>query len=107
MITALRKTELWGSALLAMALFLLIGSIASWRNFFPFVHWFNALSVITWAVALYISWTKSWNEDKGRLVSILVVVSALPHTICSLLSYGSMVCLGVSMVIVVALRRVR
>lgn len=103
MISILKKKEFWGSAILAIITFLLIGQITSWQNFFPFVHFFNAITVVIWAIVLYTTLIKGWNKIKYKNYAIILIVVAIPHTILSLLSYGSMVCLSISVIMVIIL----
>lgn len=103
MLLILNKKEFWGSVIFVILTFLLIGQITPWQNFFPFVHFFNAVTILAWTAVLYITWTKGWSESKLKRFAGLLILVALPHTIGSLLSYGSMICLGISVVLAVVL----
>ena len=103
MLTLIKKKEFWGSILFAIISFIVIGYISDWNNIFVYVHYFNAFTIIIWTAVLYITWIKAWSRGELIFYAVLLILVALPHTICSMLSYGSMVCLGVSVVLAIVL----
>ncbi len=97
----LTKKEFWVSGLLGCVTFVIIGYITSWNNFFTYMHVFNAITIIVWCSVLYITLTKGWSKNEYRKYIIILIVSAIPHTIGLLLSYGSMICLSISIILTI------
>ncbi|OON92727.1 MAG: hypothetical protein ATN32_01930 [Candidatus Epulonipiscium fishelsonii] len=64
---------------------------------------FVAFSIIVFAAILYFTITKSFTQNNCIKLILLLVISALPHIILCLIIYGSWVCLGVTLVLLILL----
>ena len=82
--------------ILAGLLFYGIGLLTGFDGWFPYMHAFNALTIAVWSVLLYFMLGKKLTRRNRTVFLILIVLTALPHILGTLLTYGSWVCLGVS-----------
>lgn len=97
------KKNFWISTIFAIISFILIGHITYWKNFFYYVHVFNFITIIVFSVILYITLNKSWTLGRYKSCVIALIITAIPHIFCSFVSYGSMLCLGISVILVIFL----
>ena len=66
---------------------------------------FNAISVIVFGLVLYHSLSKQLNGENIQSLMLYIFISALPHVLYSVMSYGSWVCLGISVILLFILYR--
>ena len=95
--------KLWLCLLGACVDFFLIGWLTGFDGWFPYMHVFNALSVLVWYAMFYLHWQRRLSRRACVIGLTLTVLTALPHILGALLTYGSWVCLGVSVVLAVFL----
>ena len=96
-----KKKAVLQSVVAFIVMFLVIGQFTSWYNFFWFTHIFNAFTVLVFASILYVGRTRIWEKKDYKKFGILLIVFGLPHIILSMVSYGSMICLGVSVILLI------
>lgn len=97
-----RKSAFWMSAIFALILFVAIYPLSA-AQMAPYVLIFIAISVMGFATVLYRTLSKSFTQSNATRLIWIVLVSALPHLLFSLLTYGSWICLGGALIIIVAL----
>ena len=66
---------------------------------------FNAISVIVFGLFLYYSLSAQIKGENINKLMLYVFVSALPHVIYTVMSFGSWVCLGISVILLIILYR--
>ena len=91
------------SVVVGLALFFPIDLLTGWDRWFPFVHPFNVLSVGVWAVILYLALRGRLGERACLLCAAVTLITALPQGLFCLLVYSAWICVGVSVVLAVAL----
>ncbi|MEG1932477.1 MAG: hypothetical protein RR075_05150, partial [Pygmaiobacter sp.] len=90
------------SAMLAILFFVAIYPLSA-TQMAPYVLIFVAISVVEFAVVLYRALTKSFTQTNATRWIWIVSISALPHLLFSLLTYGSWICFGIAFLISVTL----
>ncbi|MEG2608973.1 MAG: hypothetical protein RR964_09930 [Lachnospiraceae bacterium] len=100
----IKKYQFWVSVIFAVVFFIAIYplSVSPYTAAY-YVLVFNAISIIGFAVALYYALTKSFTRAKITQLLWAVSISALPHLLFALLSYGSWVCLGGAIIVILLL----
>lgn len=68
-----------------------------------YVLLFNLISIISFALSIYCIAAKNFKTETLNDLMAFVIGSAIPHLLFAVLSYGSWVCLGISVVIVTVL----
>lgn len=100
----LKKYQFWLCTVFTVAFFAGIYPLSvSHYTAAYYVLVFNAISIVGFAVALYYALTKSFTRARISRLLAAVSISALPHILFSVLSYGSWVCLGSAIIVVLAL----
>lgn len=98
----IKKYQFWLCAILAVISFLAMYPLSATPMAY-YVLGFVALSIIGFAVVLYYTLTKSFTQTNVIKLIWVIVITALPHIVFSLLTYGSWVCLGISVVVIILL----
>lgn len=89
----------------------MIFSIISFALLYPitstpmayYILGFVAISILGFAIVLYRFLTKSFTQHNIENISWFLAISALPHVLFSLITYGSWVCLGISIFMIIML----
>ena len=102
----LKKKELWISFIVSVAVYFILGYFTGYDGWFPFVHYFNIPTVLSWGTVLYLFLVRGLTAKRSILCAIAVIVFALPHVLFTLLVYSSWFCVGAS-VFIAALLLVR
>ena len=98
--SVLKKYPLGLCAVLGVIFFLAIYplSVSPYTGAY-YVLLFNAMSIIGFVFVLYYALTKSLTKNKITKLIWVLSILCLPHIPLSLLSYGSWVCLGMTIII--------
>ena len=97
-----KKSAFWISMIFAIIFFVAIYPLSA-TPMAPYVLIFVAISVIGFAAVLYRALSKSFTPSNATRLIWVVLVSALPHLLFSLLTYGSWICLAGAVIIIVIL----
>lgn len=98
----MKKSALIISIIFAVVIFIAIYPLSA-TQMAPYVLIFVAISIIAFSVVLYRILSKSFTKSNATNLLWIVAVSSLPHLLLSLLNYGSWICLGVAIIIIIAL----
>ncbi|MGL5675203.1 MAG: hypothetical protein ACRDDX_02205 [Cellulosilyticaceae bacterium] len=98
----IKKYPFWLCTILAMISFVAIYPLSATPMAY-YVLGFVALSIIGFAAVLYYTLTKSFTQTNVPRFICFIVITALPHIVFSLLTYGSWVCLGISVLVIILL----
>lgn len=100
----LKKYQFGICAVLSVILFLCIYplSVSPYTGAY-YVLVFNAISIIGFAFVLYCALTKSFTKNKITTLIWVLTILSLPHLPLALLSYGSWVCLSMTIIIILTL----
>ncbi len=97
-----KKSAFWISALFAIICFVAIYPLSA-TQMAPYILMFVAISILGFATVLFRILSRSFTKQNATTLIWIVSISALPHLLFSLLNYGSWICLGGAVVIVIAL----
>ncbi len=102
----LKKYQFWLSVIFTVIMFIAIYPLSS-TSMAYYILGFVALSIVGFGAVLYYALTKSFTRTNVTKLIWFTGITALPHILFSLLTYGSWVCLGISVVIIILLFKKR
>lgn len=94
---SLKNYRFWLCFLFCIAFFSAIYpfSVSTYTNAY-YALIFNGITAIVIAFTLYKIWNKGLNKKNINSYILMNIISMFPHFILALLSYGSWVCIGIS-----------
>ena len=97
-----KKYQFWLSVILTILFFVAIYPLSA-TSMAYYVLVLVALSIIGFGCTFYYTITKSFTQTNVIKFICFIVITALPHILFSLITYGSWICLGMSVIIVILL----
>lgn len=100
----IKKYQFWICAIFSVFFFVAIYplSVDPYTGAY-YVLVFNAISITVLASVLYCALMKSFTKKRISKLIWILAISSLPHILFLILSYGSWICLGCSIIIIIAL----
>lgn len=97
-----KDQKLWICAGVYVLILLFLSQISAWGDRYdPAPHriLFEIVTVLVWMTGIYWRWSGRWQQEDNRAWTALLLISAAPHILFSLVGYGSRLCLGGSVLV--------
>lgn len=99
----LKRKEFWISLITTVVCYFALGFFTGYDGWFPFVHYFNIPTVMSWGAALYLVIENKWTVKKCVISASAIIFFTLPHILFMVLVYSSWICVGASLLLTVLL----